>query len=111
LASYFRSTFEVADPSTIGPLQLTTYADDGIVVYVNGVEVGRSNLPAGAVTHDSTWALTGPRTSTAVANPVVFDVPASILVPGVNNVSAQMQLGWRSTPDASFDARIALAGA
>lgn len=107
ISAQFRRTFEVADPSAYGSLVVTARVDDGVVVYVNGVEVGRANLPAtGPITHDATWALSGPSSAAAAANPVTFTVPASLLVPGKNQIAVQTQLGWRTTPNVSFDARI-----
>lgn len=107
LAAYFRRSVTIPDPSRLSHLEVTTIADDGVVVYVNGVEVGRANLPAtGPITHDATWALSGPSSAAAAANPVTFTVPASLLVPGKNQIAVQTQLGWRTTPNVSFDARI-----
>lgn len=108
LAAYFRTTFEMGDP--VADLELTTIADDGVVVYVNGVEVGRSNLPAGEPTHEGFWSLNSPRTNAALAAPVTFTVPAALLQPGTNTVAAQVQLGYRNTPDVGFDARIVTVG-
>ena len=106
LAAYFRRTIDVVDPAAVASLELTTIADDGVIVFVNGVEVGRANLPAGPVTHSNTWALSGPSSTSAGNNPATFTVPASLLVPGANQVSVQTQLGWKTTSDISFDARV-----
>ncbi len=46
---YFRHTFDVADPSFYRNLLLRLKRSDGAVVYLNGKEVHRVNLPAGAV--------------------------------------------------------------
>lgn len=54
---YFRHTFAVADASSIAGLTLRLLRDDGAVVYLNGVEVYRSNMPPGPVGF-STLALT-----------------------------------------------------
>ncbi|WP_162529631.1 PKD domain-containing protein [Nocardioides caldifontis] len=102
LAAYFTKRFTVADASQALNLRLTTRADDGIVVYVNGVEVGRSNMPAGTVTV-GTFAGPARSTATAVANPVVIDVPPSLLVTGQNVVSVETHLNYRNTPNVSFD--------
>jgi hypothetical protein len=77
-------------------------ADDGIVVYVNGTEVGRANMPTGTLT-STTFPTTSQRTSTARANPVTFTVPPALLQDGTNVVTASVHLGWRATPDVSFD--------
>jgi len=102
LTSYFRSAFEITDPSAYASLTLTTRADDGIAVYVNGTEVGRSNLPSGALNHNS-YATTAPNAATALANPVTFTVPASLLVSGENVISVEVHSNWRSTPSSSFE--------
>ncbi|RIX26627.1 fibrinogen-like YCDxxxxGGGW domain-containing protein [Amnibacterium setariae] len=103
LTTYFRSAFVIPDgglPST--GLTLTTRADDGVAVFVNGVEVGRANLPTGTLTA-GTYALSAPSTSTATSNPVTFTVPASLLRPGRNVIAAEMHSNYRTTPSASFD--------
>ncbi len=100
VSAQFRRTFEVADPSVLSAVSLKVKADDGVIVFVNGVEVGRENLPAGAISH-GTYALTGPRTS--VAPTVLFRVPVSLLNSGTNVIAVSTHLGWRATPDVSFD--------
>ena len=102
VSAQFRRSFDVADPNALSSVSLTVRADDSVVVYVNGTEVGRSNLPSGTLTQYS-YALTGTRTATAAANPVTFTVPKSLLVAGTNVVAASVHLGWRATPDVSFE--------
>ena len=46
---YFRKTFDIGSGPRAG-VTLRLRRDDGAVVYVNGVEVARSNMPAGAIT-------------------------------------------------------------
>ena len=55
--TYFRRAFSVSDPSAYGGLTLRVLRDDGAVVYLNGTEVFRTNMPAGTVTA-STFAST-----------------------------------------------------
>lgn len=45
LTTYFRQNFSVPDLSAVGALTLRFVRDDGIVVYVNGREAKRDNLP------------------------------------------------------------------
>ena len=77
-------------------------ANDGAIVYLNGTEIGRANLPAGPITQ-STFATAAPRTTTAVANQVELAVPTSLLVAGTNVLSASTQLNYRTSPDMSFE--------
>jgi hypothetical protein len=97
-----RRSFNVADRSALSGLVLTTRADDGVVVYVNGQELGRSNVAAGTV-GPATYATAAPRTTVAVANPVQWSVPNTMLQNGVNTVAVVSLVNYRGTPDLSFD--------
>lgn len=103
LSAQFRHTFTVDDADVLSGITLTTRADDGVVVYVNGIEVARQNMPTGNLSAGS-YATAAPRT--AVAPQVVVTVPASALRDGVNTVAASVHLNYRATRDMTFDARI-----
>src|SRR6476646_6199368 len=49
VTTYFRRTFSVSNPASVASLHLRLLRDDGAVVYVNGAEVFRSNMPAGTI--------------------------------------------------------------
>lgn len=102
LSYHLRKSFNVADASKVANLEFETRADDGIVVYLNGVEVLRSNMGAGTVAYNS-YATTSPSTSTALANPVKVTVPGWAVQDGNNVVSAEVHSNYRSTPNSSFD--------
>ncbi|MBN1225983.1 MAG: hypothetical protein JXA79_03240 [Deltaproteobacteria bacterium] len=51
-AAYFRKTFDFADAG-YSHLKLLLLQDDGAVVYINGQEVARENMPTGAIEHDT----------------------------------------------------------
>lgn len=101
-AAYFISQFNIDAVSDVASLVLKTVADDGVIVYVNGTEVGRRNMPTGPATIN-TYASTAIRTSVANANPLDIDVPVSLLVNGINTIAVETHLNYRSTPDLSFD--------
>ena len=46
---YFRHEFEVTDPRRHSAVLLEVQRDDGCIVYLNGIEVLRSNMPEGYV--------------------------------------------------------------
>ncbi|HLQ81633.1 MAG TPA: fibrinogen-like YCDxxxxGGGW domain-containing protein [Brachybacterium sp.] len=102
LTAYFRRSFTVEDATQIAALELTTRADDGIVVYVNGTEVTRQNMPDGAIGH-GTYATAAPTAAAALANPVHVTVPGNLVVTGENVVTAEVHLNYRSTPTVSYD--------
>ena len=49
--TYFRRGFFVPDPSLVVSLSARLLRDDGAVVYLNGAEVWRDNLPDGVITN------------------------------------------------------------
>jgi hypothetical protein len=49
LTTWFRRVFQVPDPSVMESQVVRLQRNDGAVVHVNGFEVFRSNMPAGAV--------------------------------------------------------------
>ncbi len=102
LAAYFLRSFSIPNASAVTALKLTTIADDGVVIYVNGTEVGRSRIPAGTVTIN-TYATSALPTSSANAAPVTFNVPPSLLVNGTNTIAAETHLNYHATRDISFD--------
>ena len=78
--------------------------DDGGVVYINGVEVARTNMPAGTITAKSyaPLGLWGAEEQT----PINVAVPPSVLQPGVNTIAVEIHQNSRSSSDLSFDARV-----
>jgi hypothetical protein len=103
LASFYRSSVNVADASKVESVKITTRADDGIVVYVNGTEVLRKNITAGNVVTGSTYANVAVGASTAVANPIEVTVPGTLFVTGENVISASVHSNYRSTSSHSFE--------
>lgn len=52
--TYFRTTFNVADTSQVSHLNVLLVRDDGAVVYLNGQEVLRANMPSsGAIAYST----------------------------------------------------------
>src|SRR5262249_49194344 len=49
ITTYFRRSFNVASTSKAADLTLHLKRDDGAIIYINGVEVGRSNMPSGPI--------------------------------------------------------------
>ena len=46
---YFRKSFNITTSGLFSSLTLNIMRDDGAVVYLNGTEVARSNMPIGAI--------------------------------------------------------------
>lgn len=51
--TYFRHQFNIASLAAFTGFRINLHRDDGAVVYVNGVEVARSNMPVGAIAYNT----------------------------------------------------------
>ena len=100
ISSYFRRTFTVADPSAVTNLAMLLKSDDGAVVYLNGVEMFRDNMPAGAIVFTNL-------ASTAVAGDGQsfnsFTLSPAGLVPGTNVLAVEIHQSSPTSSDVSFD--------
>ena len=105
LTSYHRTTFNVANPGSFSTFALSTRSDDGLVVYVNGTEVRRANMPAGTITRN-TFATAAPSTATAIANPVTVNIPTNLIQSGSNTIAVEVHSNYRGTPNTSIDVTI-----
>lgn len=98
---YFRRAFNVASPTTITNLRARLLRDDGGVVYLNGTEVFRSNMPEGPI-GISTLA----SAAAANADETIFfntNINAALLVAGNNVVAVEIHQSAANSSDVSFD--------
>lgn len=105
VTTYFRTGFDVADPSKVTGLTLQLKRDDGAIVYLNGTEVFRSNLPTGTVTAAT---LASSAIDTASYYPAA--VSPALLVSGTNVLAVEVHQAGRSSSDISFDLELAATG-
>lgn len=97
---YFRHAFEVTDPGVFTSLSLEVLRDDGAVVYLNGVEVARYNMPAGPITY-GTWASSASEYGWDAAQEI-----ANHLVAGPNVIAVEVHQGNSTSSDLSLDLRL-----
>jgi len=86
---YFRARFTVTNDLSRTELRLRPLLDDGAVVYLNGLELARVNMPAGPIAY-STPALS------AVGQAVLGDTlifPGARMVPGTNLLAVEVHQG------------------
>ncbi len=98
-AAYFRRAFEVRDPSAYASLVISLRRDDGAVVYLNGREAFRSNMPSGPI-DPSTWA---DSSSTSETSYWSQEADPSWLIPGTNMVAVEVHQASATSSDLSFD--------
>lgn len=99
---YFRRTFRVANPAAFRALRLELLRDDGAAVYLNGAEILRDNLAAGATS--STYAASTAGYDENAWHP--YDVPASALVAGPNTLAVELHQSDATSSDLGFDLRL-----
>jgi len=100
---YLRNIFNVEDVSKIGSLIFKTMRDDGVVVYVNGVEAFRSNMPTGAITYN-TYASTTVNDDAEIA--YEEKVIANLLQNGQNVIAVELHQSTASSSDLGFDMEV-----
>ena len=103
---YLRHAFQLPSGATYADASVSLLRDDGAIVYVNGVEVIRSNMPAGPV-DASTSASSGiaGAEETAYAQ---HAVPVSALRSGTNVITVEVHQAGATSSDLSFDLGLSL---
>ncbi|HWB04547.1 MAG TPA: glycoside hydrolase family 18 protein [Verrucomicrobiales bacterium] len=105
ITTYCRRSFSVAAPASIGALTLRLVRDDGAAVYLNGAEVGRTNLPPGALT-SATLATANVGGTEEKTQAWVTEIPPSLLVAGSNVLAVETHQSGASSSDISMDAEL-----
>jgi acid phosphatase type 7 len=99
VTTYFRKTISVTNPSSFASIEGNVKRDDGVVVYVNGVEVFRDNVPTGA-----TFTTLAPiNVADDGLTPQPFSFNSSVLVAGNNTIAVEIHQTAVSSSDMSFD--------
>jgi hypothetical protein len=105
LTAYFRTTVTVDNPGAFTAVLADLVRDDGAVLYVNGVEVGRDNLPAGPIAF-ATPAVRVISTRAEERAPVRFTIPASAFRAGTNTIAVEVHNTDRWSGDLSLDLKL-----
>ncbi|MDA7867797.1 CotH kinase family protein [Akkermansiaceae bacterium] len=100
LTSYFRRDFVTIDPSNVGTLLIRYMRDDGAVIYLNGTEIERSNLPAGPI-NASTTALESVGGNDE-ASLIEVAVPVGLIVSGTNTIAVEVHQNRGNSSDLVF---------
>jgi Calcineurin-like phosphoesterase len=98
ITSYFRKAIYLSDPSQFSSFTAKIKRDDGAVVYVNGVEVYRSNLPAGPITHKTMASVASDDGS--ILNS--FLLRAGVFQTGINVIAVEIHQASLTNPDLAF---------
>lgn len=96
---YFRHAFTVTNAARYTNILMNVRRDDGAVVYLNGTEVSRFNMPTGEIAF-STFALLAQDDGT-LFHP--GSAPASFLVEGTNVLAVEIHQDRTNSTDSSFE--------
>jgi len=104
ITTYFRKSFTAGPASSYSSLKLYLLRDDGAVVYLNGTEVARSNMPTGIITYTK-------KASTTVSGSAentfyTFNLNTSLLINGTNVIAVEVHQSLTTGPDLSFDLKL-----
>lgn len=100
--TYFRTKFNLTSlPTANQRVALKLKRDDGAIVYINGIEAVRDNMPAGPVTHETYASATVDGTNETTFFTHIID-PA-LLVQGENLIAVQIHQDRANSSDISFD--------
>ncbi|MDZ4783978.1 MAG: lamin tail domain-containing protein [Planctomycetia bacterium] len=105
ITTYFRRTFTVDDPAQYTGLILHLLQDDGAVVYLNGTELTRSNLPAKPATINylspANNSVGGSDEDAFIST--AFAAEVSLLRQGTNVLAVEIHQSGADSSDISFD--------
>lgn len=101
ITTYFRTTFNLSNASSITGLTIKLKYDDGAAVYINGIEAARVNLNANA-------GFTDPANSSQEPGLTDFNVSAALLQAGllhdgVNTIAVEVHQNAPDSSDISMD--------
>jgi hypothetical protein len=101
ITTYFRKAFAVTNAAQWSNVTLRLMRDDGAVVYLNGTEISRQNMPAGPINYQTFATLTvnPPDESTFFEE----SVSPGLLVTGQNTIAVEIHQVNPASSDISFD--------
>lgn len=97
--TYFRRQFNIPSIAAYDGFQINLHRDDGAVIYVNGIEVARSNMPATGVIDYITPASASRE---GADEDVVITIGTAAFVNGINNISVEIHQNAQTSSDLSF---------
>jgi len=99
ITTYFRKSFTINNAALYSSYTANVKRDDGVAVYVNGIEVYRNNLPSGTLSYTT-------KATSASDNGTIskaFQINASAFVSGTNVIAVEIHQDKTNTPDMAFD--------
>lgn len=103
ITAYFRRAFLIPNATAASHLFVALRRDDGGIVYLNGVEVFRSNMPTGAVNHLTLAPEFDPADGAGFH---IAPISPGAIVVGTNQVAVEVHQQNATSSDLSFDLQL-----
>ncbi|MEM7165042.1 MAG: metallophosphoesterase [Planctomycetota bacterium] len=101
ITTYYRHSFNVVNPTLYTGVTISLLRDDGAIVYLNGNEIIRANMPAGTISFTTLAASTIGGSEEGVFEDYYF--PATVLVPGSNVLAVEIHQRSQTSSDTSMN--------
>lgn len=102
---YFRKSFEITDADTFTQIVVSLIRDDGAIVYLNGKELGRSNMNGGNQQYGD-FAINATSNEGALVSLGTFVVGPGDLNEGTNVIAVELHQSSGSSSDTGFDLQL-----
>ncbi|MEO6538576.1 MAG: T9SS type A sorting domain-containing protein [Ferruginibacter sp.] len=105
-AYYFRQNvnFTAAElTTTFQSIRLNVKRDDGIVIYINGIERARNNMPVGVPVYGT---LATANIAVGAAEDVTFSLSPAFFTAGANTIAVEVHLNKAKSADMSYDMEV-----
>jgi hypothetical protein len=101
VTSWFRKEFSIADAGQIRQAAIRMVRDDGAVVYLNGQEIARSNMPQGEIL--ATTLATAAAGGADESKFFVFPIDPTRILKGKNTLAVEIHQSSVTSSDLGFD--------
>ncbi len=95
--NYFLKTVNIPTPALYSSFHFTYSYDDAVVVYVNGVEVNRANMPTGAIVYNTLASIDN------ISLNQTFLISSSYFTNGDNVIAIEIHQAETNSTDCIFD--------
>lgn len=102
---YFRKSFTVSNASNFTQLNLGLVRDDGAIVYLNGREIGRSNMNGGNQKYGD-FAISSTSNEGGLVNLGIITLGAGDLLEGTNVLAVEVHQNSSSSSDTGLDVQL-----
>ncbi len=107
ITNYFRKHFTVPNPAKYtGNITVRVQRDDGVVLYLNGTEIGREGMPTVATLPTVLYNTQATNSPTVEDEWITFTFPAASLLTGDNVLAAEVHQNNLTSSDCRFNCEV-----